>query len=193
MQKLTFYALLPFLVCAITDVALFYSGHGYRFLFYESLLCLILFQNRFANIILFSAVFLIKVLFVFFSINIFSLWWLTLEPAFIYASVAAFSISVFYFSKKISILYFLAALVAIVFFDKQALRDQFASSILYTSYHAAIVRPSVPIESEVHEVLRESLLNGPTILINWESLGAPRDPQVVEKFRQRNPNINIWY
>ena len=137
MQKLTFYALLPFLVCAITDVALFYSGHGYRFLFYESLLCLILFQNRFANIILFSAVFLIKVLFVFFSINIFSLWWLTLEPAFIYASVAAFSISVFYFSKKISILYFLAALVAIVFFDKQALRTSL-QAVFYTSYHAAL-------------------------------------------------------
>ena len=190
MQKLTLYAVLPFLLCAIIDVALFYSSYAYRFLFYESLLCLILFQNRLANAILFTAVLLLKILFVFFSINIFSLWWLMLEPSVIYFSVTVFSVSAFYFAKNISILYFLTALTTTAVFDKQAVRDQFATSILYTSYHAAIVRPAVSIDSEVHKILRESLRNRPTILINWESLGVPRDPQVAMKLQQRHPNLN---
>ena len=190
MQKLTFYSLLPFAACVIIDAALYFSGYSYRFFFYESALCLILFQNRFANAMLFGAVLLLKVLFVFFSINIFSLWWLTLEAVFIYATIVSFSVSVFFFSNKRSLLYFLVVLVSTVIFDKQSFRDQFASSILYTSYHAAVVSPSIPIESEVHEILRESLLNGPTIFINWESLGVPRDPQIVEKLLQRNPKLN---
>ena len=190
MQKLTPYAVLPFLVCTIIDGSLFVFDHSYRFLFYESLLCLILFKNWFANALLFSAVLLLKVLFIFFSINIFSLWFLTVEPAAIFVSVAALSISAIFLARNISILYFLVAFAAMSLVDKQVFRDQFATSILYTSYHSAVVRKAVPIDSTVYKILRESLLNGPTILINWESLGVPRDPQFVKKLQQRHPNLN---
>ena len=183
-------SILLFFLCAITDVSFFAAGYGYRYFVYESLLCIIFFPNRYLNALLFSSILLLKILFIFFSINIFSLGWLILERSVIYVSVVACSVTVLYFANYKSLLYFMIALTAIVFFDKQIFRDQFATSILYTSYHAAIVRPATPIDSSVHEALRESLLNGPTILINWESLGVPRDFQVVQKLQERHPNLN---
>lgn len=190
MQKLRIHALVPFLLSAIADVALLFSGYSYRFLFYESLLCLILFQSRFANILLFSAVLLLKVLYVFFSINIFSFLWISLQPVFVTTSVTVVSVVALYFSRNLSILLFIASVSVTVFIDKQLIRDRFAGSILHTSFHSAIIGSAVPIDSEVHELLLESLRKGPTILINWESLGVPTDPLIIKKLLQQHKTLN---
>ena len=181
--------ILLFILSVLFDLLLFISGFSFRFFFYETLGNLFRAKNIYVDLFIFCSINLLKVLSIFFSVNIFSIFDQVLSQYLFF--FLALTFFVFAIKMDRQIISMLLMLIIIMSVDKTIAKDRLLTSILYSSFHSTFLEESKKIASTVHKRVHQFVSSGPTILVNWESLGIPVDKTLVQKILVDNEGLNF--
>ena len=174
-----------FLLLSVSfDIILYTIDFNYRFIYYETLL-LVASRFNIAFFLSFIIVNSLKVAQVFFSVNIFTFFGNDLLVLILIGVWLA--ISFFCYINKV---YFLSLFLIILFVDKKIAMDKVSTSLFYTSYFSSVQNLAYFRKDPVYDAAKDLILSGPTIFLNWESLGVPLNASVIEKILKRYPRLS---
>ena len=172
------------------DLSLYLVGLTYRLFFYETFLSTFIFRKSFLNILIFFITNLLKFLYIFFSVNIFSLY--AFGTQYLFLGLCLLVLLSFFLLEKPKIIGLSVATLAvatILFLDKKAFRDWLASSLIHSTYTTAFTKNAEPINSPTYKKVKSLLEEGPLIFINWESLGVATDNSALDELLLQFPKL----